>query len=207
MDIRELIAAERRDLADVLDGLGDGQWDAPSLCAGWRTREVAAHITMPFRPVPEDFAAEMQRAAGDVERINRVLDEAARRDAAKVPAAELVAALRDNAETDWAPPGGDLVAAFNHDVIHGLDITVALGVDRRVPRDRMRVILDGLQPHAVAFFGVDLTGIELRADDLDWSYGEGEPLTGAAQDLLLVICGRRLPAGHLRGRDAARFTA
>ncbi|MEU6039379.1 transcription initiation protein [Actinomadura sp. NPDC047616] len=34
-----------------------------------------------------------------------------------------------------------------------------------------------------------------------------EPLTGAAQDLLLVICGRRLPAGDLRGRDAARFTA
>ena len=35
---------------------------------------------------------------------------------------------------------------------------------------------------------------ELRATDLDWSYGAGEPLTGTAQDLLLVLCGRRLPA-------------
>ncbi|MFC8919524.1 maleylpyruvate isomerase N-terminal domain-containing protein [Streptomyces sp. NPDC057116] len=30
---------ERHELADLLDGLGDDQWDRRSLCAGWRVRE------------------------------------------------------------------------------------------------------------------------------------------------------------------------
>ena len=28
---------------------GPAVWDAPSLCEGWRTREVVAHMTMPAR--------------------------------------------------------------------------------------------------------------------------------------------------------------
>ena len=42
----ELIAAERRALADLLDGLTPEQWEAPSLCAGWRVRDVAAHVAL-----------------------------------------------------------------------------------------------------------------------------------------------------------------
>ncbi|MEV6138479.1 hypothetical protein AB0L63_20935 [Nocardia sp. NPDC051990] len=96
--------------------------------------------------------------------------------------------------------------ALSHDVIHGLDITVALGLDRIVPADRMRMVLGALSPKNVNFFGVDLDGIELRADDVDFSYGSGSVLAGSAQDLLLVLCGRALPAGSLRGDAAERFT-
>ncbi|WP_406229581.1 hypothetical protein [Nocardia sp. NBC_01009] len=60
---------------------------------------------------------------------------------------------------------------------------------------------------ASPFFGVDLDGIELRADDMDFSYGAGSVLAGSAQNLLLVLCGRTLPAGSLRGETAQRFTA
>jgi hypothetical protein len=56
------------------------------------------------------------------------------------------------------------------------------------------------------FFGVNLEGIQLRADDLDWTFGSGTPLSGTAQDLLLVLCGRTSPSGHLRGEPAQRFT-
>ena len=48
-DIRETIAAERRELAEVLSGLPSEALDAQTLCAGWRVREVVAHMTMPFR--------------------------------------------------------------------------------------------------------------------------------------------------------------
>jgi hypothetical protein len=41
---------------------------------------------------------------------------------------------------------------------------------------------------------------------MDWTYGSGEPLYGTAQDLLLVLCGRRLPAGRLRGAASRRFS-
>ena len=57
------------------------------------------------------------------------------------------------------------------------------------------------------FFGVDLEGVALHADDLDWSYGVGDPLHGSAQDLLLVAFGRKLPPGRLRGAPRARFAA
>lgn len=100
--------------------------------------------------------------------------------------------------------GGGPVGALCHDVIHGLDITVALGTGRRVPLDRVRAVLEAVAPERVGFFGADLTGVRLHATDLDWEYGTGTQLAGAAQDLLLVLCGRRLPPGHLAD---ARFTA
>jgi uncharacterized protein (TIGR03083 family) len=55
------IAAERRDLADVLAGLSPEAWEQPSLCTGWRVREVVAHMTIPFRYSTARFALEMAR--------------------------------------------------------------------------------------------------------------------------------------------------
>ncbi|WP_027943592.1 hypothetical protein [Amycolatopsis taiwanensis] len=57
------------------------------------------------------------------------------------------------------------------------------------------------------FFGADLHGVQLRANDLEWSFGTGTPLAGAAQDLLLVAYGRQLPPGHLHGQALWRFTS
>jgi uncharacterized protein (TIGR03083 family) len=42
-------AAERGRLADLYADLTPDQWSAPSLCKGWRVREVLAHVTMPYR--------------------------------------------------------------------------------------------------------------------------------------------------------------
>ena len=69
------------------------------------------------------------------------------------------------------------------------------------------MVLDGVKRKQVKYFGVDLDGIELRATDLEWSFGSGSTVTGAAQDLLLVLCGRKLPVGRLQGRPGRRFTA
>ena len=197
------IAAERQELATILAGLPPQSWDSPTLCAGWRVREVVAHITMPFRYPPVRFAFEMTRSRGN---FNRMADRCARRDAA-APPGQLTAALRDNERNPWKPPGGGYQGALTHDVIHGLDMTVALGLGRRVPPERLGIVLDSITgAKSVRFFGTDLDGIELRADDLDWSFGSGTPVSGSAQDLALVVCGRKLPPGHLRGGPSARFT-
>ena len=200
--IQEMIAAERRDLAALLAGLSDDDWSAPTLCAGWRVPAVVAHMTMPFRYSMGRFARELVKSAG---RFDRMADRVARRDAAAESREALVASLRDNAEHPWRPPGGGLEGALSHDVIHGLDITVALGLGRRVPPERLEVVLGSVKPRQVKYFRTDLTGISLRANDLDWSYGDGEPVIGAAQDLLLVLCNRRLPAGRLSGARSSRF--
>lgn len=160
-------------------------------------------MTMAYRYSFPRFVFELVKAHGD---FNRMADRCARRDTEAVPADTLAAALRDNAWHPWKPPVGGYAGALTHDVVHGLDITVAAGLDRRVPEDRLRVVLDGLaSPRGLKFFGVDLAGIELHADDIDWSFGAGTPLTGAAQDLVLVLCGREVPAGRLRGEPSGRF--
>jgi uncharacterized protein (TIGR03083 family) len=202
--IRDMIAAQRGELAAVLNGLPASGWDEPTLCSGWRVREVVAHITMPFRYRGRRFALELARSRG---RFNSMADRVARRDAARMSPAELAEAVGSNIGHPWRPPGGGFEGALAHDLIHGLDITVPLGLARPVPEDRLRRVLPAsTTDRSVAFFGVDLTGIEFRARDLDWTLGSGTPLTGTAADLLLAVCGRRLPAGRLEGEPAARFT-
>ncbi|UYM05386.1 maleylpyruvate isomerase family mycothiol-dependent enzyme [Solicola gregarius] len=201
--IREAIVTERTELADILDGLDEEAWDHPSLCAGWRVREVVAHITMAFRYSLPRVALEMVKSRG---RFDAMADRRARVDADELSVRELAAAVRDNIHHPWKPPGGGLAGALSHDTIHGLDITTPLGIDWKVPEERMRMIHRGMRPKNIAFFGVDLDDIELRADDMDWSYGTGEPVEGTAQDLLLVLCGRTLPPGRLRGAPSSRFT-
>ncbi|WP_190132984.1 maleylpyruvate isomerase family mycothiol-dependent enzyme [Streptomyces mashuensis] len=199
-----MIAAERQELADLLDGLRPGQWDEPSLCTGWRVREVAAHMSTGFRLSLPATVGALAKARGN---LHRMTDQVARKDAAAHSTADLAAFLRRGAHHPWTPPVGGFTAALGHDVVHGLDITVALGLGRRVPEDRLRVLLDAIRPSGLRFFGVDLTGVRLCAEDLDWSYGSGAPVHGAAQDLLLLAFGRRLPGGRLSGEPSSRFTA
>ena len=130
-DVREAIAAERGELATLLDRLQPAMWDARTLCAGWTPREVVAHMTMPFRLSLRQFAIGMLAARGN---FNRMADRYARRDAAALSPDQLVTCLRDNAGHGWKPPGGGVEGALSHDVIHGLDITVSLGLDRRSRR-------------------------------------------------------------------------
>jgi uncharacterized protein (TIGR03083 family) len=202
--IRDMIAAQRGELAAVLAGLPASTWDEPTLCAGWRVREVVAHITMPFRYSGRRFMFELARSRG---RFNDMSDRLARHDAAGMSSAELAEAVRANTGHPWKPPGGGFEGALAHDLIHGLDITVPLGLSFAVPEDRLRRVLpESTADKSVRYFGVDLAGIEFRATDIDWALGSGTPLTGTAHELLLAICGRKLPAGRLEGEPSARFT-
>ncbi|MEU2238840.1 maleylpyruvate isomerase family mycothiol-dependent enzyme [Streptomyces sp. NPDC018338] len=192
-EIRTEIAAERRELADVLDGLTDAQWDAPTLCGGWRVRETAGHMSMGFRYSFGRTALELVRAGGN---LHRMTDRVARRDATALSPRELAAALRDNAHHPWKPPVGGLTSALGHDVVHGLDITVPLGLGRQVPEQRLRILLGTVTPSTLRFFKADLEGVTLRATDLDWSYGTApgaRVVSRPAQELLLLAYGRTLP--------------
>ena len=203
--IQDMIAAQRGELAAVLDALPASGWDELTLCAGWRVREVVAHVTMPFRYSGPRFVGELAKSRG---RFNEMADRVARRDAARMSPAELAEAVRSNIGHPWRPPGGGFEGALAHDVIHGLDITVPLGLALTVPEERLRRVLPAsADDKSVMFFGTDLAGIQFRACDLDWTLGAGTPLTGTAADLLLAVCGRKLPAGRLSGEAAARFSA
>ena len=42
-ELRAAVVAERAELVDLLAALPADRWDAPTLCDGWRVREVVAH--------------------------------------------------------------------------------------------------------------------------------------------------------------------
>jgi uncharacterized protein (TIGR03083 family) len=197
--ITDWIASGRRELAALLDGLSADQWDTPSLCDDWTVAQVTAHLTMPLRYSTPRFLSELAKAGG---RFQRMSDGVALRDAA-LPKIELIAALHDHAERRWKPPGGGYEGALTHDVIHSLDITGPLGLERHIPPEAMKAVLDTVAAaKSRRYFGVDTGGIELRAVDLDWSSGSGAPLLGRAQDLALLLTGRRVPLGAFSGEGA-----
>ncbi|WP_166997088.1 maleylpyruvate isomerase family mycothiol-dependent enzyme [Paramicrobacterium fandaimingii] len=191
--------AERRRLVQILEGLSAEQWDSPSLCDGWRVREVVAHITMPFRTSPIRFFAGVVRARFN---FNRFADWAARADTRSMDDSALLEQLRRNVEHPWRPPGGGAVGALSHDVIHGLDITEALGLPGPPP-ERVGMVLRESQEKNLAYFGVDLRGQQLVATDADAAVGQGAPVEMRAVDILLVITGRRPLANAVEGTSPA----
>lgn len=199
-ELQPLVAAEYVALADLLDSLPAARWDTPSLCEGWRVREVVAHLTMAARYDQEAFMAELRDCQFDFTQLsNRI----ASRDADLSPH-ELVGDLRDEVMHHWTPPGGGYRGALNHVVIHGLDVTVPLGAPRSSPDTTIQTVLEDLTQGGVhTHFGTDISGRTLVATDIDWSYGSGPALSGPAADLALHLCGRRHPVGKFEGEPIA----
>src|SRR5712692_2314247 len=77
--LADVIAAERGDLAEMLAALPEQEWDRPTLCAGWRVRDLVAHVTMPLRYSAVRFVAELARSRGN---FSAMADRCARRDGA-----------------------------------------------------------------------------------------------------------------------------
>ena len=202
-DLIPIITANRRAFHAVLAELPDADWNAPTLCSGWRVREVVAHMTMPFRYPAPRFFVEMIRSRGN---FARMADRVAIRDA-QADIATLADGWRTNVDHPWKPPGGGHKGALTHDVVHSLDITTPLGIDNPVSESALRPVLEhATTPLSLKHFGLDLTGIRLEADDMDWAYGDGDPLRGRARHLLMVLMDRRLPAELLVGAATPRFT-
>src|SRR4051794_23183278 len=194
-ELRALVGATYVALADRLDVLPATRWDTPSTCEGWRVREVVAHVTMPARYGQDAFMAELRDDDFDFTRLsNRI----ASRDAT-LSTDELVRNLRDPALHRWTPPDGGVHGALNHAAVHSLDITAPLGEGRCASDVAIGVVLDDLTAGGGhAHFGTDIEGQNLRATDLDWSYGSGAEVRGTAADITLHLCGGTVPADRLQ---------
>ena len=200
----DVIAAERRALADVLGGLSTAQWHAPSLCAGWTVAHVAAHLTMPFRISADEFASGLQQAGGQFTEFS---DAVADRDS-RLPQADLVAVLRDNAENPWSPPGGGLAGALSHDVIHGLDITWPLGIDRQAADPAMITVLDlTVSPGDRTLFGFPLDVSNCGPATWTGRSATAPPCTGGAVTCCRCSPGGRSPASVFSGAGTQRLGA
>ncbi|SDS38227.1 TIGR03083 family protein [Friedmanniella luteola] len=190
-DLQSWVAPTYQGLADLLTAGPARTWEAPSLCAGWSVRHVVAHVTMPARLTPATFGAELAAAGGD---FGVLSDTVALRDAA-LPVTELLDQLRSPVLHAWQPPGG-AAGALSHAVIHGLDVTVALGRPAVAPAEAVTAVLDQLVDAEGRWFGVDLTGVRLEAADTGRAWGDGRPVRADSGSLVALLAGRTLPDGR-----------
>ena len=187
-EIQSRVGPQLARLADTLSAVPTSA-DQPSLCAGWTVRHVLAHMTMAARYDGPAFHTELEAASYDFHQLSETL---ARRDG-RLPLEQLLQDLRSDTMAVWAPPVGGAMGALTHAVIHGLDITGALGLDRTSDDDASRLVLDSLASNAADHFQVDPAGHLLRATDLNWEYGTGVYVGASAADLILALAGRQRP--------------
>lgn len=198
------IEAERLALADVLDGLAPEQWDEPSLCAGWRVRDVAAHVTLSTRARPLNAIGGLVRARGSFNRY--VAADAAARSAR--PAAELVADLRRVAASRHHPPGTKAEDPLVDVLVHTQDIAVPLGIDRPMPTDAAVVAADRVWSMSFPFHARRrAAGVLLAATDAQWQRGSGDDVSGPLAAILLVLTGRAAGLARLAGTGTERIAA
>jgi uncharacterized protein (TIGR03083 family) len=181
-----VIAAERRSMADLLDALPAADWERPSLCAGWRIRDVAAHVAMaPQVPGIGSMLADGIRAGGRFHKLNH--DTAVRHAAG----ADLVEELRRYADSRRLPFVTNYRNVLFDVLVHGQDIALPLGISRPVPVAAARAGADRVWAMGWPFWARRrLRGVRLVATDTDWSAGAGAELSGPIDALLLVLTGR-----------------
>ncbi|MEV0155460.1 TIGR03084 family metal-binding protein [Micromonospora sp. NPDC050686] len=215
------LAAEGRDVDDLVAGLAPEQWSLPTPAPGWTIAHQIAHLAATFRVAgmaaaqPDAFNAMVARIAGDFNgNVEAALSEylndppevlLERWRAERSTAEKAIAAVPPTQLVPWLvrplPPGVLATAGFMELFGHGQDIADTLGV-RRTPTDRIR--------HLVGFavrcwdFGYQARDLPTPQTELRfeltapsgqvWTFGpedSPERITGPAWDFCLLAVRRR----------------
>jgi uncharacterized protein (TIGR03083 family) len=203
MTVTHLARAERADLLALLTDLQPHQWDRPTLCAGWRVRDVVAHMISYEGLRGRELLRRFARGRFGLAGVNDI-GVAERRDAG--PDA-LLALLEQRLEPDGLTTGFGGRVALLDAMIHQQDIRRPLGAPRAIPPERLLPALSFARfaPPIGAFWRA--RGLRLVATDLDWSAGRGPEVRGPAESLLMAISGRRGVVDELTGRGQATLAA
>lgn len=195
-EIRAATAAQRRDIANLIEDLDEAQLATPSLCAGWDIKTVGAHLL--------SFLAEgtlkmtllgVRRGSSD-----RAIDELARRKA-RLSAADIAAGLRELADRRYWRPPPQAPGLLAEVLAHSGDITIPLGRPFEPDPDLIVTALDfltGPVPIGLVPFG-RLRGIRWQATDIDRAWGKGQEIRGRGAVLLMACVGRTIVLDRLEG--------
>lgn len=181
--VREL----REGVADFLGDLTESEWDAPSLCAGWRVRDVAGHLSIVTTITTWQMLAVAPGARFDPQRINTII---ARRNGDR-PTSAIVGAIRSSATQRKTARVLDPRNALFDIAVHSQDMAIPVGRAFPVPTEASRRGLDRVWEMGWPFHARKrLVGVTLRATDAVWRVGDGPLIEGPALALLLLLTGR-----------------
>lgn len=181
------VRAVRLDVIDLLETLSDQDWDAPSLCRGWRVRDVAGHLSIVPTITTWELLSAGPPAGFNMHRMNTRL---AVRHGSR-PTQEILAHLRAHAADRRTARVLDTRNSLFDVIVHSQDIAVPLGRQFAVPAEYTQLGLQRVWEMGWPFQAQRrLAGFTLQATDTDWVAGSGPQVHGPALSLLLLLTGR-----------------
>lgn len=189
MSYRGMVLDERAELVELLRGLSEQEWETPSLCAGWRVRDVVAHLLQDTLS-PLGYAGLVMKSRGSINRTNNAL-------------AHMFEALTTEQLVDKLAAESGRLAKFSPRlmlsdlVVHHQDIRRPLGRPRTIPADRLIAVLNYPDPFAVP--ARYAKGLRFLATDVVWSGGDGPEVRGPGEAIALAMVGRTAALDDLTG--------
>ncbi len=193
MSDMDMARAEREDLAEFLADLTPEQWDAPSLCAGWRVRDVVAHM-FSYEDLGK-FGLLKRFVKGRVIHANQVGVDLF----AKCTTDELLTFVRSHPTPRGLTAGFGGMIALVDGTIHHQDIRRPLGLPREIPPARLLRVLDAARTNPRLRARPRIRALSLRATDVDWRTGTGPEVNGTGEALLMAMAGRPSALAELTG--------
>ena len=200
-DTWAMVRQERQDVLSLLRELSADQWNTPSLCAGWRVRDVAVHMLVDA-PVDElgltRVLMKMARWRFSVHRANAwwVAHNA------DCATSSIVERFAKSIEPGRMSRLLGAESQLRASVIHHQDMRRPLGLARSIPPERLIAVLDVvLTPKGSTNLGSRKRShhLRLRATDVDWSWGDGPEVSGPGEALLMALAGRSSALEELDG--------
>lgn len=205
MDIWEMVFDQRRQLTGVLETLDDAQWNTPSLCTSWTVRDVVGHLVSFNELGTPKVMLRIALNGFNFDKMNAKLAK----DFGKRSPAELIGLMRKHTESRWTPPGLGPAVALADVVLHTEDICRPLGIKGPMDADKARAVLDfivGPKGKVIAK-PAQFSGLHLAPHNIDWSWGDGPKVNGAASDIIAAIAGRRVALDGLTGDGVEQLRA
>ena len=205
MEPKEFFFDERDSLVVTLRSLTPQQWDAPSLCEGWRVRDVAGHLVTGLETSLPTVLMKTAKAGFSISKASAQ----AGRETGSRPTEELIKAI----ETPTELAGFAKVIGYKKLVpdvtIHHEDIRRAVSMSpHEVPAERMKFSLTTLRQDTGPLKAKKRSqGLRFVATDLDWAEGEGPEVRGPALSLLLAMGGRPVAIDECEGDGVAVLRA
>ena len=207
-DYSRLIWDESGDLAATLGELSEPEFDAMSLCEGWRVRDVVSHMIVGHTTPLPTILVEVAKNRFSVPKASF---EASREYGSAHTAAEIrdawTAVAAGHIRMGIAKTISDKEGFIDH-LVHHQDIRRPLGRPRAISSDRLVAALDGL-PTIGGFLKSKqrMKGLSWRATDVDWTFGEGPEVSGPAEALILAASGRTVVLPEITGPGHAELAS
>jgi uncharacterized protein (TIGR03083 family) len=100
------------------------------------------------------------------------------------------------------------IAMLMDTVCHSGDIRRPLGIDRKLPEDTLIEVAENLRNVGFPLKAKQrAAGLRLVATDVAWSAGDGPPVEGPAESLILAMAGRPSALEDLKGEGVTALAS